>query len=55
MEDLKIDDSERTICECWTRVIGYLRPTSQYNKGKKAEFDERTPFLEEKIKKTIDL
>lgn len=46
-EDLKIDDSERTECECWTRVMGYLRPKSQYNKGKVSEFEERKPYLEE--------
>jgi hypothetical protein len=45
-EDLKLDDSERTECECWTRVMGYLRPTSQFNKGKKSEFEERNTFLE---------
>ncbi len=42
----KIDDSERTKCEIWTRVMGYHRPVSQWNKGKKSEFKERKYFSE---------
>lgn len=48
-EDLKIDDSERTPCECWTRVMGYFRPTNQFNIGKKQEFDERKSFEEREM------
>ncbi len=33
-------------CEVWTRVMGYHRPTSSFNTGKKGEYAERTPFLE---------
>lgn len=28
-------------CEIWTRCVGYFRPTSQYNKGKLEEFNDR--------------
>ena len=28
-------------CEIYSRVVGYYRPTSQWNKGKKAEFEDR--------------
>lgn len=38
---------ERQPVECWTRVMGYFRPVSQFNKGKKSEFAERKWFLEE--------
>ncbi len=31
-------------CEVWSRVCGYLRPVSAYNKGKKEEFKKRTYF-----------
>lgn len=40
--------SERTQCEQWTRVMGYFRPYSHYNKGKKSEFEERQWFTEAK-------
>ena len=30
-----------SICEIYSRVVGYLRPVSQWNKGKQAEFKER--------------
>ncbi|MGN1063461.1 MAG: anaerobic ribonucleoside-triphosphate reductase [Alphaproteobacteria bacterium] len=39
-------ESERQPVECWTRVMGYFRPVSQFNKGKKSEFAERVWFLE---------
>jgi len=28
-------------CEVYTRIVGYLRPVEQWNKGKKAEYDIR--------------
>jgi len=31
-------------CEVYSRVVGYLRPVSQYNLGKKAEFVMRKEF-----------
>jgi ribonucleoside-triphosphate reductase len=33
--------------EIWTRVMGYHRPVSSFNKGKKGEFQERRFFEEE--------
>ncbi len=48
VEDIKLDDSERTVCEVWSRVMGYHRPVSEFNRGKKEEFYERKCFTEEK-------
>lgn len=28
-------------CEIYSRVVGYFRPTSQWNRGKQAEFNDR--------------
>lgn len=36
----------RQPCEVWTRVMGYHRPVSQFNLGKRSEHRERTPFTE---------
>ena len=36
-------------CEVWTRVMGYHRPVSSFNIGKKGEHMERTPFLEKAL------
>ena len=47
-EILALNEAERTPCECWTRVMGYFRPYSHFNKGKKSEFDERQWFIEAK-------
>lgn len=33
-------------CEVWTRVMGYHRPVSSFNKGKKSEHYERRHFAE---------
>ena len=30
--------------ECWSRVVGYLRPVQQFNPGKLQEFKERVSF-----------
>lgn len=38
--------AQRTRCEVWTRVMGYHRPVSQFNTGKKAEHCSRKPFTE---------
>ena len=35
---------KRTECEVYSRVCGYLRPVSQWNDGKQAEFDDRVTF-----------
>ena len=45
-QEITIDDSERTPCEVWTRVMGYHRPVSAFNEGKKAEHRERQMFSE---------
>ena len=41
-----IDPTLRTRCEIWTRVMGYHRPVSSFNIGKKGEFHERKFFNE---------
>lgn len=42
---------ERTECEVYSRVVGYLRPVNQWNRGKQQEFADRKMFemKEEKI------
>ena len=41
-----LSPDERQPCEVWTRVVGYHRPVSSFNTGKKAEHAERKPFRE---------
>lgn len=41
-----LTDDERQPCEIWTRVMGYHRPMSSFNIGKKGEFHERKYFSE---------
>ena len=31
-------------CEVWSRVTGYLRPISSWNKGKQEEKNDRVPY-----------
>jgi hypothetical protein len=45
---IELKDEERTRCEIWTRVMGYHRPVSAFNPGKKSEHAERVLFLEAK-------
>jgi hypothetical protein len=42
----ELKPEERQRCEIWTRVMGYHRPTSSFNAGKKAEHAERKFFTE---------
>jgi len=37
-------EGESTICEVYSRVVGYLRPVNQWNKGKQREFSDRKMF-----------
>lgn len=37
-----------TPCEVYSRVVGYLRPVQNWNKGKKEEFVQRKTYLLEK-------
>jgi anaerobic ribonucleoside-triphosphate reductase len=39
-------DAEPVECEVWTRVMGYHRPVSSFNIGKKGEHAERVHFTE---------
>ena len=35
---------QRQPCEVYSRVVGYLRPVAQWNKGKQAEFTDRQEY-----------
>jgi len=40
------EENREQVCEIWTRVMGYYRPRSAFNIGKKGEYDERVCFNE---------
>ena len=46
MDVTGLKESERQRCEVWTRVMGYHRPVSEFNTGKKGEHYERKHFVE---------
>ncbi len=37
---------DRQLCEIYTRVMGYIRPVSEFNRGKQGEYKERECFKE---------
>lgn len=39
--------------EVYSRVVGYFRPVQSWNKGKQAEFQERSEMPKEKIAKRL--
>ena len=45
---IRLADGERVKCEIWTRVMGYHRPKSSFNRGKLSECNERKNFEEAK-------
>jgi ribonucleoside-triphosphate reductase len=46
-----IPAAKRTKTEVYSRVVGYLRPVRQWNKGKRAEWKDRVDFT---IPKEVD-
>lgn len=48
---MELRDEERQPCEVWTRVMGYHRPVTSFNIGKKGEFEERKFFVEDKVER----
>ena len=46
IDGVELSNDERQACEVWTRVMGYYRPVSHYNTGKKGEYHERVEFVE---------
>lgn len=53
-KEIKLTDAERQPCEIWTRVMGYFRPVSAFNIGKKSEYAERVCFKESVAMKTAN-
>lgn len=45
---LQNNNSERTKCLVYTRVMGYHRPVESFNIGKKGEHKQRIHFEEQK-------
>lgn len=41
------DIKKRTKCEVFSRSMGFIRPVSNFNIGKYAEFSERKTFKED--------
>ena len=44
--NIVLPKDKRQIVESWSRVVGYYRPTSNWNKGKVEEFKDRIEFDE---------
>ena len=42
---------ERTKCEIFSRIVGYLRPVSQWNDGMQTQFYDRKMFKVKEIGK----
>ena len=49
-DEIILRDDERQVCEVWTRVMGYYRPVSMFNEGKKTEFAARVYYEEKKFR-----
>ncbi len=40
----KVKIFKRQPCEVFSRIVGYLRPVSQWNDGKQQEFEQRKSY-----------
>jgi anaerobic ribonucleoside-triphosphate reductase len=45
---------KKVIVEVYSRVVGYMRPVNQWNKGKQEEFKDRKTYHEKEIKNELD-
>jgi anaerobic ribonucleoside-triphosphate reductase len=56
--DLQLEDGtvipaeKRQKCEVYSRVVGYMRPVSSWNKGQKAMWHDRALF---EVKNAVDI
>jgi ribonucleoside-triphosphate reductase len=48
-DGLVIPMEKRTQPEIFSRIVGYLRPIKQWNKGKQSEWKDRVNFIAPKI------
>jgi ribonucleoside-triphosphate reductase len=42
--ELNALEAQRTPCEVYSRIVGYIRPVQQWNDGKQAEYADRVEF-----------
>lgn len=41
---ISVPEEDRQKCEVFSRVMGYLRPVSEWNTGKRQEYADRVPY-----------
>lgn len=41
---MEAQDKRKVVCEVYSRIVGYLRPTQNWNKGKLQEFKDRKTY-----------
>ena len=46
-----MNEEKRQKCEIYSRVVGYVRPVSEWNDAKQAEFKDRKVFNGKQIGK----
>ena len=44
MDKTKEKKPTRQLVECYSRIVGYMRPINQWNDGKQSEFKDRKVF-----------
>lgn len=49
MSNTRKPKTNRQECEVFSRSMGYIRPVSNFNIGKRAEYEERKTFKENVI------
>ena len=49
-----LEKNKRQPVECFSRAMGFVRPISYFNIGKRAEFEERNTFKENVVFRTIN-
>ncbi|MGM0600876.1 MAG: ribonucleoside triphosphate reductase [Candidatus Rifleibacteriota bacterium] len=53
VDTIEIEEDKRQPCEIWTRVMGYFRPVSQFNAGKKSEYSDRIMLQSQELVREV--
>jgi ribonucleoside-triphosphate reductase len=52
-DTIELEEDKRQPCEIWTRVMGYFRPVSQFNAGKKSEYSDRIMLQSQELVREV--
>ena len=47
------NQTKKVPCEVYSRIVGYLRPVQNWNKGKRQEFEDRQTYQTQAVRESV--